>query len=61
MGCWRTRYIEDSEECKVVGWSIRETRDRYRRITDRCNEKVKGVAFVVCREVHMVSKVEISK
>jgi hypothetical protein len=61
LGCWRTWRVEDSEECIVVGRSVREAGDRYRRVIDRSNKKVKGVALVVCREINMIDKIEIGE
>ena len=45
----------------MVRWSIRKARDRYRRVTDRSNEKVEGIALVVCREIDVIDEVEVSK
>ena len=43
----------------MVGWSCREAGDRYRRVASWGNEKVEGVAAVMCWEVDVVDKVEI--
>ena len=42
-------------------YQTREAGDRYRRVIDRSNKKVKGVALVVCREINMIDKIEIGE
>ena len=59
LGYWRPWCVKKGKECVMVGWSCREAGDRYRRVASGGNEKVEGVAAVMCWEVDVVDKVEI--
>ena len=61
LGYRRTWYVKKGKECVVVGWSCREAGDRNRRVASWADEKVEGVAVVMCWEVDMADKVKIGQ